>query len=342
MHQTYFIFVVWQVRQEETVPESEPPTGPETDTVTKNPSSEHTVNDVPKREDAAKETSQPDDVARKDKPEKKDKKEFSKYSGPSRGPRHPVDKTGKRWDEEKFKQNGQRRTEKKRPTTRDRPNSVEQRERQKDSEKEPDNQRRDFAIWAEAKPDSAHTELKSEENASAVDLPEKVESNVSGSSNYNSKSMQNSNGDRPRSARRGRGRSRRNRPSGSVNESRDGVKNMNKSRTASREAVKRSDVAGPPENSKPSQEKNGRLQDQRRSLEENPSDDGGRNKDKVCKPPPGFKNLKTDKGGCEQSTNVSRPPPGFEQHSTRPRPPPGFGNLPPEGSGQKTSQSITS
>ncbi|KAL9981644.1 hypothetical protein ACROYT_G010376 [Oculina patagonica] len=436
-----YLIDITSVRQEETVPESEPPTGPETDTVTKNPTTEHTVN-VPKAVDAVKAISQPDDISRKDKQVKSDKKEFSKYSGPSRSPGRPIDKTGNRWGEEKFKQNGPRRTEKKRPTTTDRPKSTEQTEKEKQSAKEPDKQESDFAIRAEAKPDSAptglksekntsvvdpqgkvergvpsssnnsssshnfnterprtgrrgrgrsgrgrpppgsanesrdgekkekekesarepdkqesdfairgeaepdsaQTELKSEKNTSVVDPPEKVERSVSGGSN-NSNSRQNYNGERPRSGRRGRGRLERGRPPpGRVNEPLDGAKDMNKSGTSSREAVKRSDVAGPSENRKPPLEKNGDPQDQGNSVQKNPTNEGGlssKNK-KVCKPPPGFTNLKTDEGGCEQSTNAnSRPPPGFEQHSTRPRPPPGLGNL-AEGEGQNTSQSLAS
>ena len=349
MHQSNFISVVWQVREEETVPECEPPTGPETDTVvTKNPLAEHPVNNVSKREGVAKEARQSNEVIRKDKSEKKDKKEYSKYSGTSRdprgtssrGPRCPIDKTGQRSSEEKVKQYEQRNTEKKRPTTCDRPKSAEQREKEKPSVKEPEKRGSGFAVWAETKPDIPHTGLESEKNTSVLDPPGKVVKGVSGNSN----SSQNSYGERPRSARRGRGRSGRGRTSaGSKKESRDSTRDANNSRTNSGEVVKRSEVAGPSERVSPPLEKNGGVQDQVNSLQDNPNVRGERTskKDKVCKPPPGLENLKSDKKNGEQSSNGSRPPPGFEQQSPRPRPPPGLGNL-AEAAGQTTSQSIAS
>lgn len=344
------LFPCLQVRQEEIVPESKPPTEPETDTVTKIPIAEHIANDVPKRVDSEKEPSQSDDVMRKDKPERKDKKEFSKYSGPSRGPRRPVDKTRNRSGEEKFKHYEQRRTDKKRPTACDRPESAEQEDKDKESAKEPDKQGSDFALWAETKPDGTRSEMESEKKSSVTDTPGKEpgkepgkdEKGVTGRGN-NIKSSQNSYGERPRSARRGRGRSGRGKPStGSANESRDGVRNVNKSRTFG-EVVKRPEVTGPLENRKLPFEKNGRPQAQNNSRQENSCGEEGRasKTDKVCKPPPGFENFQADKGGGEQSTNGHRLPPWFKQHSTRPRPPPGLGNL-AEGPGQNTSQSIAS
>ena len=171
----------------------------------------------------------------------------------------------------------------------------------------------------------------------------KNEIGVTGRDNYN-KSSKNTYGERSRSARRGRGRSGRGKPyAGSANESRDGVRNMKKSSTSSADFVKRSEVTGPLENSKPSSEKNGRLQAQNNSGQEIPSREDGRSikGDKVFKPPPGFENFQADKVGRGQTTNNHRPPPGFKSHSTRPRPPPGLGNL-SEGPGQNPSQSVTS
>ncbi|XP_020613572.1 serine/arginine repetitive matrix protein 1-like isoform X3 [Orbicella faveolata] len=402
-----FLIDITSVRQEETSPESEPPTGPETDTVTKNPIVENMANTVPKRVDAEKEASQAENVMRKDKPDRIEKKEFSKYSRTSRGPRRPVDKTRHRSSGEKFKHYEQRRTDKKRPTTCDRPESVEKEDKEKESAKEPDKQGSDCALWAETKPDGNRTELESEKKYPVVDTtgkdlskdpgkgsgkdpgkgpgkdqgkgsgkdpekdpgkdpgkgpgkdpekgpgkdaekdtgkgPRKDEGGVTGRSN-NIKSSQNSYGERPRSARRGRGRSGKGKPSaGSANESRDGVRNVNNSFTLSGEVVKRPEMTGPLESSKPSCEENGRPQAQNSSHEINPSGEEGRvsKKGKVGKPPPGFENFQADKVGREQSTNGHRPPPGFKQHSTKPRPPPGLGNL-AEGPGQNTSQSIAS
>ena len=377
------------------------------------------ANSVPKRVEAEKEASQADDVMPKDKPERIEKKEFSKYSGTSRGPRRPVDKTRHRSGGEKFKHYEQRRTDKKRPTTCDRPESVEKKDKVKESAKELDKQWSDFALWAQTKPDGNRTELESEKKTSVAVTPGKDlrrvpgkalgkasgkdpgknpgkgagkdpekdpgedpgkgsgkdaekdpredpgrdlrkdpgedpgkdlgkdsgkdERDVTGRSN-NIKSSRNSYEERSRSARRGRGRSGRGKPSaGSANELRDGVRNMNKNSTSSGEVVKQSEVTGPLENSKPPSEKNGRLQAQNNSRQQNPSREDGCSikKDKVFKPPPGFENFHADKVGRGQSTNDHRPPPGFKHHSTRPRPPPGLGNL-AEGPSQNTSQSISS
>ena len=385
------------------------------------------ANNVPKGVDSEQKASQADDVMRKDKPERKGKKEFSKYSGNSRGPRRPIDKTRHRSGEERLKHYEQRRTDKKRPTSCDRPESVEKEDKEKESAREPDKQGIDFALWAEAKPDGNRTELESERKTSVVDKPGedlrrdpgktrgrnpgkdsrkdpgkdagkdpaknsgvdpgkapgknpgkdagkdpannpeedpgkdprkdqgedpgkesgkvagKNEIGVTGRGN-NIKSSQNPYGERSRSARRGRGRSGRGKPSaGSGNESRDGVRNMDKSSVSSGEVVKRSEVTGPLEINKPPFEKNGRLQAQNNSRQEISAKEEGRSikKDKVFKPPPGFENFQADKVGRGQTANNHRPPPGFKQHSTRPRPPPGLGNL-AEGPGHNTSQSVTS
>lgn len=339
LHSFLFPFVR-QVRQEETVPESEPLAGPETDTVTKNPPVEHAESSVPTREGVAAETIQPDSVIRKDKSEKKDKKEFSNYSGTSRVRQRPVDKTGNRSSEDKFKRHELKRTEKKHPATCYRPKSAEQRLKEKETVKQSGKQGGDFALWSEDKPKSSQTGRESQKNAPPLDNSEKVVTGVC-EGGRNSSSPQNSYGQKPRSARRGRGRSGRGRSSaGSTHGSREGGRDANKSRTSSGEVGKSSEEAGSSESVKAIPEKNGRFQNQ---AKENPSDkrEETNNKDKVCKPPPGFENLKTDKGETRQSTNNSRPPPGFEQLSTGPRPPPGLG-LPVEGAGPTTSQSITS
>ena len=417
------------------------------------------ANNVPKRVDAEQEDSQAADAMRKNKPERKEKKEFSKYSGTSRGPRRPIDKTRHRSGGERLKHYEQRRPDKKRPASCDRPESVEKEDKEKESAREPDKQGIDFALWAEAKPDGNRTELESERKTSVVDKPGedlrrdpgttrgrnpgkdsrkdpgkdagkdtaknpgvnpgkapgknpgkdskkdpgkdagkdpaknpgvdpgkapgknpgkdagkdpannpeedpgkdprkdqgedpgkesgkvagKNEIGVTGRGN-NLKSSQNPYGERSRSARRGRGRSGRGKPStGSANESRDGVRNMDKSSVSSGEVVKRSEVTGPLEINKPPCEKNGRLQAQNNSRQEISAKEEGRSikKDKVFKPPPGFENFQADKAGRGQTANSHRPPPGFKQHSTRPRPPPGLGNL-AEGPGHNTSQSVTS
>ena len=387
------------------------------------------ANNVPKGVDSEQKASQADDVMRKDKPERKGKKEFSKYSGNSRGPRRPIEKTRHRSGGERLKHYEQRRTDKKRSTSCDRPESVEKEDKEKESAREPDKQGIDFALWAEAKPDGNRTELESERKTSVVDKPGedlrrdpgktggrnpgkdsrkdpgkdtgkdpaknpgvdprkapgknpgkdagkdpannpeedpgkdprkdqgedpgkesgkvagKNEIGVTGRGN-NIKSSQNPYGERSRSARRGRGRSGRGKPSaGSGNESRDGVRNMDKSSVSSGEVVKRSEVTGPLEINKPpcGGEKNGRLQAQNNSRQEISAKEEGRSikKDKVFKPPPGFENFQADKVGRGQTANNHRPPPGFKQHSTRPRPPPGLGNL-AEGPGHNTSQSVTS
>lgn len=364
---------------------------------------------------------------RKDKPERKEKKDFAKYSGISRGPRRPFDKTRHRSGREKFQNNEQRTTEKKRPTTCDGPESVEQEEKEKESARESDKQGSDFALWAETNSDDNRTQVESEKKSRVGETPEKDlgkdpgkgpgkdprkgpgedpgkgpgkdqekdqgngpikdpgkgpgkyqekdpgnghgkypgkgsgndpvkhpgkgtrrdqgkdERSVTGRS-YNNKSSENSYGERPRSARRGRGRSGRGQSfAGSPSESGGGVRNMNKSRTSSGEAVKLSEVTGALEKSKPPLEKNGRLKAQNNSHQENLSREDGRSikKDKVFKPPPGFENFQADKVGREQSTSDYRPPPGFKQHSAQPRPPPGLGNL-AERPGQKKSPSITS
>ena len=411
----------------------------------------HVANNVPKPVDAEQEASQADDVVRKDKPERKEKREFSKYSGTPRGPRRPIDKTRHPSGGERLKHYEQRRTDKKRPTACDRPESVEKEDKEKESAKEPDKQGSDFALWAETKPEGNRTELESERKTSVVDIPgkdvrrdpgktpgtepgkdsrkdprkgagkdpaknpgvglrkapgnnpgkdtgkdpaknpgvgprkapgnnpgkdtgkdpaknpekdpgkdprkdqgedpgkesgkdaAKNEIGVTGRGN-NIKSSQNTYGERTKSARRGRGRSRRGKPSaGSANESRDGVRNMNKSSIFSGEVVKRSEVTGPLEINKPPCEKNGRLQAQNNSRQEISAKEEGRSikKDKVFKPPPGFENFQADEVGLGQTTKNHRPPPGFKQQSTRRRPPPGLGNL-AEGPGHNTSQSVTS
>lgn len=369
------------------------------------------ANNVPKQLDAEQQASQVDDVMRKHKSERKEKKEFSKYLGTSRWPRRPIDKTRHRSGGERIKHYDQSRTDKERPTTCGRPESVEKEDKEKESAKKPDKQGSDFALWPETKPDGNRTGPELEGKTSVADTPGKdlrrdpgkdpgkvaekdpaknprvdpgkdprkdpgkapgktpgknpgedpgkdprkdlgetpgkdagkKEIGVTGRGN-NIKSSQNTFGERSRSARRGRGRSGRGKTSaGSANESRDGVRNMNKSGTSSGEVVKRSEVTGPLENSKPPLEKNVRLQAQNNSRQEIPSGEDGRSikKDKVFKPPPGFENFQADKGGRGQTTNNHRPPPGFKQYSSRPRPPPGLGNL-AEGPGQNTSQSVTS
>lgn len=372
---------------------------------------------------------------RKDKPERKEKKDFAKYSGISRGPRRPINKTRHRSGREKFQNNEQRTTEKKRPTTCDRPKSVEQEEKEKESAKESDKQGSDFALWAETNSDDNRTDVESGKKSRVGETPEKnlgkdpckgpgkdpgkgpekdpekgpgkdpgpgsgknqekdqgngpikdpgkgpgkdqekgpgngpgrypgkgsgnepvkdpgkgprrdlgkYERGVTGRG-YNNKSSENSFGERPRSARRGRGRSGRGKPfAGSASESGGGIRNMNKRRTSSGEAVKLSEVTGALEKSKPPFEKDGRLKAQNNSHQENPSREDGRSikKNKFVKPPPGFENFQADKVGREQSTTDYRPPPGFKQHSAQPRPPPGLGNL-AERPGQNTSPSITS
>ena len=395
------------------------------------------ANNVPKRVDAEQDASQADDVMRKDKPDRKEKKEFSKYSGTSRGPRRPIDKTRHRSGGERIKHYDRRRTDKERLACH-RPECVEKEDKEKESAKQAEKQGSDFALWAETKPDVDRTEPESEGKTSVADIPGKDlrrdsgkapgknpgkesrmdpekdpgkdagkepaknprvepgkdpkdpgkapgknlgseagkdpaknpgdnpgkdprkdqgedpgkgsgkdagknEIGVTGRDNYN-KSSKNTYGERSRSARRGRGRSGRGKPyAGSANESRDGVRNMKKSSTSSADFVKRSEVTGPLENSKPSSEKNGRLQAQNNSGQEIPSREDGRSikEDKVFKPPPGFENFQADKVGRGQTTNNHRPPPGFKPHSTRPRPPPGLSNL-SEGPGHNPSQSVTS
>ena len=106
---------------------------------------------------------------RKDKPGRIKKKEFLKYSGTSRRPRHPFHKTRQG---EKFQHYEQGRTDKKRSTTCDRPESVEKQDNEKEFAKETEKQRSDFALWAEAKPDSNRTELELEKKYPVGDTPE--------------------------------------------------------------------------------------------------------------------------------------------------------------------------
>ena len=134
---------------------------------------ENMTNNVPKRVNAENEASKAENVMRKDEPESTEKKEFSKYSGTSRGPWRPVDKTRHRSGGEKFKHYEQRRTDKKRPTTCDRPERVEKEHKEKELAKEPDKQRSDFALWAETKPDGNRTELESEKKYPVGDTPGK-------------------------------------------------------------------------------------------------------------------------------------------------------------------------
>ena len=246
--------VCWQVRQEESLPDGDPSTGPATDTVKTKLVAEPPTNNVPKRPDMTKETKEPNNPTRNDKLEKKDKREFPKNLQNSRAPRRPA---GNKPGEERFKHNEQRKSEKKQITGNDRPRSTELTDREKavvegdkpekkrvmgndrpgstkekdrvKAAKESEEQGTSFLLCADAKQDDPHTESESDNN-SLVELSEKVGRDVPGRSN-NSSPLQNSNEERPRSGRKGRGRSGRNRTSGErKSEFQDGEKDSKKDR----------------------------------------------------------------------------------------------------------------
>ena len=325
------------------------------DTLKMNPVTEPSTNNAPKRPDIVKENNEPNEPIRNGKSESREQKEFSKISRTSRGPRRTFDASRNRSEEEGVKQHKQRRTEKKRPVVDDRPRSTEQKGRderpkskeQKDGDKgvkKSKEEGNDCPPCPDVKQEQ--TELEPDETSSALDILEKATKDISGRSN-NSSSTQTSNSERPKSIKRGRGRSGRGRTSGgSKSGFQDGGKDLNKNMTylGEAEGVKQAGKNRPLESVKPSVDKNACTRVQVTDLKENPSDKRTNtiNKGKARKPPPGFENVMIDKGGCEQSSNDSRPsPPGFEKCSPRPRPPPGL-DMPVEGAGQSTSQSITS
>ena len=164
------------------------------------------ANNVPKRVDAEQDASQADDVMRKDKPDRKEKKEFSKYSGTSRGPRRPIDKTRHRSGGERIKHYDRRRTDKERLACH-RPESVEKEDKEKESAKQAEKQGSDFALWAETKPDVDRTEPESEGKTSVADIPGKDLRRDSGKApGKNSGKDSENDGPRegPRKGRRGR------------------------------------------------------------------------------------------------------------------------------------------
>ena len=110
------------------LPESEPPSGADTNTVETNPVTEPSTNNASKRPEVAKGKSEPNELIRNDKPESREQREFPKNSRASRGPRRPFDRFVNGSGEDKIKQHEQRRTEKKHPVVDDRPRSTEQKD----------------------------------------------------------------------------------------------------------------------------------------------------------------------------------------------------------------------
>lgn len=310
-----YLIDITSVRQEEAVHENEPCAGPETADKVNTSSAEFTQTNSPERGGVARETSQLDNVICKDRSE--DKKEFLKHSGPTRTRQRSDQKTRNRLGEGKSDYYDRKRNEKKCQSTNNRPNTAGQRLNKKEYVKPSENLEGDFALWSENKSESSQTRLETEINPPVDNLESAVTDVSNKSKNIGS---QNFRGEKSRSVRRGKGKVNRGRSStASTHGTTEGGRVADTDRTSCGEEVgKISEDAAPSESSKAIPEK----KSLHKPVKENPSDKRKRtnNKDKVCKPPPGFENLKTDEGECVRSTNISEPPPGFEHLSAAPLP----------------------
>lgn len=90
------------------MPESEPDLGTFTDTVKTDSVVDPCTNKAPKRQNGTKEYNAEGKHVRRQKPERREKRDFSKDTRPSRGHRRPAfDRAGKKSEEEKFRQDKQ-------------------------------------------------------------------------------------------------------------------------------------------------------------------------------------------------------------------------------------------
>ena len=90
------------------MPESEPDLGTVTDTVKTDSVVDPCTNKAPKRQNGTKEYNAEGNHVRRQKPERREKRDFSKDTRPSRGHRRPAfDRAGNKSEEEKFRQDKQ-------------------------------------------------------------------------------------------------------------------------------------------------------------------------------------------------------------------------------------------
>ena len=269
---------------------------------------------------------EPNNPVRNDKPVRKDKKDFTKNSRTSRGPRRPLDKTGNKPEEERFKRNEQSRMEKKLLTGDERPRSTEKKIRDKTNVKESDEQENEFSPCSDTKQANDQKELALDKHTSVVGVSVKAARDVSSGSNGSSPKP-NSNNERPRSSKRGRGKSGRGRTTGEKKrEFQDGGKESNKNVTSSEVADKKPSKVRSVEGVKSSLQTKSvgdsskntsrfeELVEQTSEVKSFQQKSGARgqtsvkgsrtiNKNKPCLPPQGFANVVVDKGECQESRN---------------------------------------
>ena len=122
--------------------ESEPDLKTVTDTVKTDSVVDPCTNKAPKRQNRTKEYNAEGKHVRRQKPERREKNDFSKDTGPSRGHRRPAfDRAGNKSEEEKFRQEKQT-TEKRRAAVDSRPRRTEKKDEGKGSTKSSEEQGR--------------------------------------------------------------------------------------------------------------------------------------------------------------------------------------------------------
>ena len=356
--------------------ESEPDLETVTDTVKTDSVVDPCTNKAPKRQNRTKEYNAEGKHVHRQKPERREKNDFSKDTRPSKGHRRPAfDRAGNKSEEEKFKQEKQT-TEKRRAAVDSRPRRTEKKDEGKGATKSSEEQGRTDAgekkvcaksgvelerktvkkdedivaikSFEEQSKDAGEKQVKvksgvePDTKTSVADVSEKVASaeDISRKKDNNG-SWQNSNGERVRSAKKRRGRSGRGRTLGEEkSEVQSGGRELNEKTTCSAHGEQQTAKPQPSRNVKSYLKTNACS---KADATVNSKQGTSVRKDMACKPPPGFETKIVDKRGPEQFRNdPRRPPPGFETHPRRPRPPPGLGG-PVEGrSAQSTSQSVTS
>ena len=358
------------------MPESEPDLGTFTDTVKTDSVVDPCTNKAPKRKNGTKEYNAEGKHVRRQKPERREKRDFSKDTRPSRGHRRPAfDRAGNKSEGEKFRQDKQT-IEKRHAAVDSGPRRAEKKDEEKvaiksfeehdkdagenqvkaKSEVEPKRrtEKKDEDIVAvksfeEQSKDAGEKQVKvksgvePDTKTSVADVSEKVASaeNISHKKDNNS-SWQNSNGERVRSAKKRRGRSGKGRKLGEdKSEVRSGSGDLNEKTTCSGDDGEQQTAKPQPSRNVTSYLKTNACGKADATV--NSKQGTSVREDIACKPPPGFETKMVDKRGSEQFRNdPRRPPPGFETHLLRPRPPPGLGS-PVEGrTAQSTSQSVTS
>ena len=226
-------------------PGCEPTTGPGANTLKTNPVEETPGSNVRKRSDVAKEIKKRNSPTGSDKPESGDNKELRKTSRSSRGPRRPFEKTGDKTEEGTFEQ---RRTGKNGLSGDDGPKSSEKKVKKFDLN-ESDEQKN---------VDPKQVKDQADADAPVVGVTEKVVRQDCGGNN-DGNSKPNSNGERPRSAKKRRGKSGRGRRSDErKSDFQDGGKDSNKNATSASQFRS-------PDGAKPSRRKSSTSESNRNS-----------------------------------------------------------------------------